>query len=83
MEMPTGDIIRNIAAEPLIETELLRIDSAAQHGEIHWLIAKRGPGNSLADKAVIWPAIALAVEARATELWVEASVTDLVAERTV
>jgi hypothetical protein len=82
-ETPTGDIIRNIAVAPRIGTELPRTDSAAQHGGTHWLIAKQGPGNRLADKAVIWPAIALAVEGWATELWVEASVTDLVLERTV
>ena len=81
--MPAGSTIRNIAVAPLIGTELPRTDSASQHGGTHWLIAKRGLGNRLADKAVVWPAIALAVEVWATELWVEASVTDLVPERTV
>ena len=61
-EMPVGSTIRNIAVALPIGTELLPTGSAALLVEIPCPIARQGPGNRLAGRAAIYPAIALWAE---------------------
>jgi hypothetical protein len=61
-EMPVGSTILNIAVALPIGTELLPTGSAALREEIPCPIARQGPGNRLAGRAAIYPAIALWAE---------------------
>ena len=61
-EMPVGSTIRNIAVALPMGTELLPTGSAALLVEIPCPIARQGPGNRLAGRAAIYPAIALGAE---------------------
>jgi hypothetical protein len=56
--MPIGSTIRNIAVVPPIGTELRRIASAVRLAETPSPIARLVPGNRLAGRAAICPAIA-------------------------
>jgi len=57
-EIPSGSTIRNIAAAPRMETEVPRTSLAVRREETPFPIARLVPGNRLADRAEIWPAVA-------------------------
>jgi len=57
-EIPAGSTIRNIVAALRMETEEPRTSSAVRHVETHFPIARLVPGNKLAGRAEIWPAVA-------------------------
>jgi hypothetical protein len=64
-EIPTGSTIRNIVAVPRMGTEVRRTGSAVLHVETPYPIARLVPGNRLADRVEIYPAIAPEETARA------------------
>jgi len=61
-EMPVGSTILNIAVALPIGTELLPTGSAALREEDSLSNRQQGPGNRLAGRAAIYPAIALGAE---------------------
>src|SRR3954462_1953023 len=89
-----GSTIQNIAVGLLIVTVQPRTVSEGLRAAIHFPTAKRAPGNSLAGRAAIWPALVeeetdsvvapeepeLAIEQLAEELAIEQLAEELIAQ---
>jgi hypothetical protein len=58
VEIPAGSTIRSIAAEPRMETEVPRTSLEGRREVTRFPIGSQVPGNKLADRAGIWPAVA-------------------------